>query len=246
MSYDLRLPEPVDLIISETLGNLVDNESCVRILADARDRLLRPGGRMLPARAQSYLVPVAAARAHASVAAGTVRGGDEAVPVETRLAGSGPTGRWSTYYDTVVPWSAHLAGPRLLRDYDFTAAAASDSYDVGLGFLATAPGTFTGFKGWFVADLSDSVTLDISGDDIAGGWASDSWKHCYLPVERAVEVRPGDRITVTVARRPAATGGFGQRYRWTGAVRRGPEVLGRFDHRSGAPGEWTTLVPAAG
>lgn len=245
MSYDLRLPEPVDLIISETLGNLVDNESCVPILADARDRLLRPGGRMLPARAQSYLVPVAATRAHASVAAGAVRGGDEAVPVETRLAASGPSGRWATYYDTVVPWSAHLAGPRLLRDYDFT-AADSDAYDVALGFLATAPGTFTGFKGWFVADLSDTVTLDISGDDIAGGWASDSWKHCYLPVERAVEVRPGDRITVTVSRRPAVADGFGQRYRWAGAVRRGPDVLGRFDHRSGVPGEWAPLVPAAG
>jgi len=222
MSYTVELPERVDLIISETLGNLVDNESCVSILADARTRFLKPGGVLLPRRAQSYLAPVAAERAHAAVLAGAVQGGDA-----SRI------GRWATYYDAVVPWSAHLAGPRLLRDYGFT-AADQDEYDVELTFPVARGGALTGFKGWFVADLSATVALDISGDDIGGGGSSDSWKHCYLPIEHPVRVRPGDRVTVTVSRRSLLAGeSFGQRYRWVGAVRRGAEVLARFDHVSG-------------
>jgi type I protein arginine methyltransferase len=41
LSFDLELPERADVIVSETLGNLVDNESCVRILADARGKVPR-------------------------------------------------------------------------------------------------------------------------------------------------------------------------------------------------------------
>lgn len=223
MSYGVELPERVDVVISETLGNLVDNESCVPILADARERFLKPGGVLLPGRAQSYLAPVAAERAHAALAGGDVRGGDPS-----------RVGRWSTYYDTVLPWSAHLAGPRLLRDYGFT-RADRDEYDVELTFPIARDGVFTGFKGWFVAELSATVTLDISGDDIAGGGASDSWKHCYLPVRRPVAVRAGDRLTVALSRRSLPGAAFGQRYRWSGAVRRGADVLDRFDHGSGPP-----------
>jgi protein arginine N-methyltransferase 1 len=31
----------------------------------------------------------------------------------------------------------------------------------------------------------DGVVLDISGDDIEVGKTSDSWKHCYLPIDAA-------------------------------------------------------------
>jgi protein arginine N-methyltransferase 1 len=43
-------------------------------------------------------------------------------------------------------------------------------------------GVFTGFKGYFTAELVEGVILDISGDDIEGRTTSDSRKHCYLPV----------------------------------------------------------------
>src|SRR6478736_2366885 len=48
LSWNVNLPEKVDLIISELIGNLGDNEDCHRILADARKRFLKPAGRMLP------------------------------------------------------------------------------------------------------------------------------------------------------------------------------------------------------
>jgi hypothetical protein len=74
----------------------------------------------------------------------------------------------------------------------------------GIGISLTLPvqtnGLFTGFKGYFTAELSDTVALDISGDDIPGGTTSTSWKHCFLPVAKPVPVRRHDRIVLTFSR----------------------------------------------
>jgi type I protein arginine methyltransferase len=218
MSYETELPEQADVVISETLGNLADNESCVPILADARERFLAADGVMIPAQVESYLVPVAAVRAHDALSAGRVRGGEQ------------PADPFNTYYDTVLPWTAHLATPRLARRYEFT-KAESDTYEVPTTFAIRHDGVFTGFKGYFTANLSPSVAMDISGDDIEHGTASDSWKHAYLPVREPIEVHRGDRIALTFSR--SSAGSFTQRYRWTGAVFRDDTVVGRFDHQSG-------------
>jgi protein arginine N-methyltransferase 1 len=92
----------------------------------------------------------------------------------------------------------------------------------------------TGFKGYFMATLSDTVKLDISGDDIAGRTTSDSWKHCYLPVETPWPVQPEDRIDLTFSRsRPAtASGPFHQTYRWEGKVISTGETVARFSQRT--------------
>jgi hypothetical protein len=52
----------------------------------------------------------------------------------------------------------------------------------------------------------DGVVLDMSGDDIEDRKPSDSWKHCYLPIEHAVEVRVGDIVEVTYRRAPGPEG----------------------------------------
>lgn len=232
MSFDIDLPDRADVIVSETLGNIADNEGCVRILADARMRFLAPGGTLIPSSVQSYLVPVGALVAHDAVRRADIRGGGESLSGEQRLRALGVAGRFDTYYDAVIPWRCHLATPRVARSYGFV-PGETDEYEITLPFLVRRDGSFTGFKGYFLADLSPTVVMDISGDDILGGTASDSWKHCYLPVDQPIPVRPGDRITLTFSRTPGA-GSFGQYYRWRGTVYRGPSVLGRFDQRSGA------------
>lgn len=52
-SYDVELAEPADVLISEIVGNLADNENVQPILADAIARLLRPRGAILPLAASS-------------------------------------------------------------------------------------------------------------------------------------------------------------------------------------------------
>jgi 2-polyprenyl-3-methyl-5-hydroxy-6-metoxy-1,4-benzoquinol methylase len=50
LSYEVTLPERVDVVMSEILGNLGDNEGMTPILNDARARFLKEGGHMLPRR----------------------------------------------------------------------------------------------------------------------------------------------------------------------------------------------------
>lgn len=221
MSFDIELPERADVIVSETLGNIADNEGCVRILADARARFLAVGGALIPFALDSYLVPVDARAAHKSIACGRIKGG------------ACPGNRFGTYYDVIVQGAAHLATPRLARHYEFT-AAETDEYTISRSYLVHRDGLMTGFKGYFVADLSPTVTMDISGDDIWRRLTSDSWKHCFLPIEHPVEVQARDRVALTFSRATRGeAGSFEQRYRWAGTVLRGRNVLATFNQSSG-------------
>lgn len=57
-SLDVELDEPADLIIHEILGVEPFEENILPVLADARRRLLRPGGRLLPRRLEVCAIGV--------------------------------------------------------------------------------------------------------------------------------------------------------------------------------------------
>lgn len=60
LSGQLRLPEKVDVIVSETLGNLALDENILPTLIDARRRFLKPGGTLIPQRLKLFMAPAAA------------------------------------------------------------------------------------------------------------------------------------------------------------------------------------------
>ncbi len=235
LSFDLELPERVDLVVSEILGNLADNENAPVILDDARQRFLRPGGAMLPQRVESYLVPVSAERAHSEV--------DRWEPQDARgpaefgmlLARRGSRSPFDLYYDVVLPLAGYLAAPRIVRAFDLERPvdAVASNYRVPLVFTVQRDALLTGFKGYFTATLSETVGLDISGDNIRDRTTSDSWKHCYLPIEHPVPVLRGDRIAVTFSRitETDTNRAFRQGYRWEGRVI-SPDHIVRFSQRT--------------
>ncbi|WP_051385506.1 methyltransferase domain-containing protein [Actinokineospora inagensis] len=224
LSFDVTLPERVDVIVSETLGNLVDNEGCVAILTDARRRFLADGGTMLPVDAQCYLTPVSAAVAHSNVLNGRVHGAESIADDDGGLLVRDP---FSLYYDAIIPIAAHLASPRVATTHVF-GADPSPATSVSLPHTIRRDGVFTGFKGYFVSTLAPSVALDLSGDDIAAGSTSDSWKHAYLPIREPIPVRQGDRVTLDFSWSPR--GSLGNDYRWRGRVLRSGSVIATYDH----------------
>jgi len=61
---EVELPEQVDLIISVFTGNLLYSEDLLPSLFHARDRFLKPGGKLIPDFAELVLAPVSAAEMH--------------------------------------------------------------------------------------------------------------------------------------------------------------------------------------
>lgn len=62
---DVGLPEQVDLIISVFTGNLLYSEDLLPSLFFARDRYLKPGGKLVPDLAELMLAPISAPAIHA-------------------------------------------------------------------------------------------------------------------------------------------------------------------------------------
>jgi precorrin-6B methylase 2 len=68
-SRDIELPEPADLLVTEVIGNEPFEEEILETTLDARRRLLKPGGRLIPHTlellARPLLIPEAEARQRA-------------------------------------------------------------------------------------------------------------------------------------------------------------------------------------
>lgn len=57
-SQQVTLPEKVDVIVQEQIGSWLFNENMVESVLDLRDRLLKPGGKILPGRFELFVEPV--------------------------------------------------------------------------------------------------------------------------------------------------------------------------------------------
>lgn len=57
-SHRFRPAEPIDVIVQEQMGIGLFDEGMVEAILDLRDRCLKPGGRILPAKFEFYLEPV--------------------------------------------------------------------------------------------------------------------------------------------------------------------------------------------
>ena len=121
-----------------------------------------------------------------------------------------------------------------VKEFNFDGRDDSE-YQVSLKYKVTRDAVFTGFKGSFSAELSDNVTLDISGDDIEGRKTADCWKHCYLPIENQIEVREGDEIELVYSRFYPQEKDcvFRQAYAWEGTVKRDGKTVAEFSQRMG-------------
>lgn len=235
LSYEVQLPERVDLIISEILGNLGDNEGMIAILNDAKERLLKPEGKFLPNKVEVFLTPVCSTKAHDQVQQRQFRGITDVGLLRKLLEQRGVTNQFDLTYDVLLPKETELDEPQMVQSFNFD-GNDKEEYKVESQFTVTKEGVFTGFKGFFKAELSDDTVLDISGDDVDKRTASDNWKHAYLPVEKSFPVKPGDVIELTYERQEPKVKkvtDLNQHYAWSGRILRDNKVVHTFDQRMG-------------
>jgi SAM-dependent methyltransferase len=194
-----RLPERVDVIVSEWLGTIGVDENLLSPLLMARDRWLRANGRMIPERVTAWMAPVTNAETSA----------------ERSFYGDRPYGfSFSPAFETwpnEAAWSHHsleidsfVADPLPLWTIDaycFRTGQARLPFRSSPRFRASRHGEVDGLALWFEAQLAAGVHLTN-----APGSPATHWMQYVLPLKQGGSVRTGMEIAVDFACIPAYPG----------------------------------------
>jgi hypothetical protein len=177
------LPEAVDVIISVFTGNFLLSEDLLPYLFHARDRFLKPGGRLIPDMARMQAAPVNAPAFHA-----------ERIDCWRRF-GFGldfsPLGKFANnavHYTKFENGAMELLSePFTLTGLDFTTATSADCR-CRREMQVDRDGTCHGILGWFDMRLGDE-------------WLSTGpqarrthWSMAFLPLDPPLALKQGERL----------------------------------------------------
>jgi protein arginine N-methyltransferase 1 len=180
-SIDVGLPEPADLLVSETIGNAGLDEGIVAWTFDARQRLLRPGAVVLPQRLRVWVAAAQSFDDHALVS--DWRSADlpyDYSAAERRAART-------LWYADLTPNNL-LGQPELAADVDLR--TATDATISSSGHLQVdRDGTLHGLACWFDSLLCPGVTVDNLPPRTGS-----SWSHGFLPLAEPLAVAAGDQL----------------------------------------------------
>ena len=176
------LPGPADILVSEIVSNDLLSEGVLPAHADAVERLLKPGAKVIPARGR-VRVALAHDRQWASTVAGEARGFD-----------------FSSFNRIVRPFrDVRVDSPRIelrsdpadLFDFDFAAPGPWRDGRTRIEMTASG-GTVDGIVQW--------IALDLDGDTIYENRPQEGtpscWGATFWPFTRPIESRPGDNFLV--------------------------------------------------
>ena len=207
-STDIDLPEKADVVVCDQIGGFVYDAGVLDYFTDARQRFLKPEGSLVPGAFTLHLAPVAAPEPRADV--------DIWIDNPSGLDTSAVHGLAVNTEWRVEASQVQVAAPPVA-----IATIASSSLDQVPGaalFTFSEPATVDGLLGWFDAELAPGVHLTNAPDapDRMQRWCN------FYPLERSVDVRPGDTMAATIDLRPRS-----QHISWTTEWYRDEKRLGR-------------------
>jgi SAM-dependent methyltransferase len=202
---ELELGERVDLLISEWLGHLAFVEGMLDDVLVARDRHLRPKGRMMPMRVSAFIAPIDDPVLYAHDGPGFWREPVQGLDFTTLEANELQQGR---AVQLRVEPGALLAPGQALVELDLHKAAPGDAWRSGeLEFEAKRDGVLNGFVGWFAADLTEEERLDTGPSQPETHWSQSYFAFQPRAVKRGtiftvryeLERDPAERRNVRLA-----------------------------------------------
>lgn len=195
----VSLPESVDVIVSEWLGTIGVDENLLAPLLRARDRYLKPGGRMLPESVTAWMAPVTdpSVAAERDFYRGKPHGFDLSCvfrnwPHEMAWA------RWPLTSECL------LAEPQRMWTHHASALPATHAelpFRASLKFRIARAAGLDGLALWFHAVFGDGITL-TNGPDAP----PTHWIQYLLPLEFGGPVASGTTLAVEFACIPALPG----------------------------------------
>lgn len=220
-----RIPERVNLIVSEWMGTIGIDENMYGALLWARDNLLAEGGRIVPRSVTTMIAPAAPAQRP-----------DSAFFLERPYGlDLGPLCEPSL--NELLMVRRRVTGPDLAAPPQklWTQNAATDTADLvrnpitsDVVFEFGKKAAASALAAWFVADLADDVILSNAPN------APDThWGQMLFPLATRLEFQPGDRLAVSVTAWPVGPGPL--MFAWTWRVNDGPPAQLDTAGGAGAP-----------
>jgi SAM-dependent methyltransferase len=212
-SRTLDLPDPVDVVVCDVRGVLPLLGDSVAAIVDARDRLLRDGGALIPCAETIHAAIVSAPVTYAASVGlwdGAPHGFDlapgrrAAAQTMTRMADAD---------------GALLSEPAEWVALDYRRVQAT-SFRRTLRWTIASAGVAHGLMLWFESTLADGIILSS-----APGQPPLVYGRAFLPFPIAVPVAEGDRVECDLR---ADSVDDDYVWTWKTAVERGGRVLERF------------------
>jgi protein arginine N-methyltransferase 1 len=181
-SKRVDLPERCDVLVSETMSSFCfDAENTIEFIADARDRFLKPGGRLIPEFAETFVMPVS------SDAFGVASCPDRLYGLQYAPFRDKLFSEVSLVRAYEIPFQ-QLSPPSVCHQIDFRTVRENPGKTF-LPFSLSVDGRLDGFLGWFQARLADGVMVDNSPYSPRTNW----WQ-TYFPTLEQPRVRGGQKI----------------------------------------------------
>ena len=187
VSFNVELPEKADVIVTETMGTFGFEEGILGSLTDARDRFLKPDGKMIPHSLELFLVPVEMPQFYEHVVDFWVNDcqGFDFSPIRELTV--------NNFHPLKLHEGTFLAQPTRTEPIVFAETTLAE-IDTKFSVYASRRGRCHGFAGWFNADLLPGLRISNGPSDKASHWGL-----AFFPLEKPVRVDQGNQIFVEVS-----------------------------------------------
>jgi len=186
LSSRTSLPERADVIISDLRGVLPLFQHHIPSIIDARQRLLKPGGRMIPQKDDLWIVPVTDEENYRDY---TVPWDDNSYGLNLQAAKRIVTNNWRK---AEMSSEQFLAVPQCWGELDYTTIASTD-IKASINWIADKTGEFHGFCAWFDATLMNN--LQFSNQP---GKTTPIYGQAFFPLAEAASLVQGDTIELSL------------------------------------------------
>jgi protein arginine N-methyltransferase 1 len=189
-SRHVHLPEKVDVVIADQIGNFGFNAGLIQYFADARQRFLKPQGTTIPRRLDLIVAPVEDHDLFGQVEFwNTCRAGFDFKSTRVFAANTG--------YQVNLSPSSVCGKPAVIASLDLN-HATTRTFRGETRLTVSRSCTLHGLGGWFDAELAKGITITNSPI----GEPRIQRRQIYFPIDRAVSVREGDNVCVRLTVRP--------------------------------------------
>jgi len=184
-STHIDLPEPVDVIITETIGNLGFEEGILGWMIDSKIRFLAPGGQIIPRSIEMVMVPTENPEYHEAVNIWN----QEQYSLDFSPARALATNNlhWAELMSNLF-----LSEPASLIKVELDKVESTE-FSGATNFIVHRDGWFHGFGGWFSAELDGDSTITNAPPNRVP-----SWNQVFFPIEHPFLVLAGDHLCLDV------------------------------------------------